>query len=226
MTVISRLLLDHPALDTAGGAGLHASIENLYLRIGDNMDSRFFTEDALADSSSVTFEHNFKTDFDSIRFDLYLRDTGTGELTRVTEASTPSLSDFDVAATAGFLTTKVDVTNNSGSAQDVALVLVHNYMDAKKVHASFVEIAANGSLKSGLTYLVDTASALTLTLPAAADGKAVIVVKDSVGDAVTNPITISPSGGAAIDGTVGSYLIDWEYGAASFMSDGSNWWLV
>lgn len=226
MTVISRLLLDHPALGAAGGASLHTAVENLYLRLGDAVDSRFFTEDALADSSSVTFEHNFKTDFSTLRFDLYLRDTGTGELTRVSETSTPSIAEFDVSATVGFLTTKVDVTNNTGSAQDIALVLVHNFIEAKKVHATFLDISANTALLSGITYLCDTASALTLTLPAAADGKAVIVVKDVVGDAVTNPITVSPSGGAAIDGTVGNYVIDWEYGAASFMSDGANWWLV
>ncbi len=131
MTIISRMKLDHPALATAGGSALHTQIETIYTSIGDHVDSRFFTKDALADSASEDFDHNFKTAFADLTIDLYLRDTGTGELTAITDSTSPALSAFTIAATPSFLTTKVRVTNNSGSSRDIAVVVSHSNPFAK-----------------------------------------------------------------------------------------------
>lgn len=124
-TTVSRLQLAHPDLDHDGGSTLHTKVRNAWTKIGDNMNSRFFTEDALADSSFVDFEHNFKTAFNEIRVNLYDRDTGTGELTRIESGGTPDLDDFTIEATPGSLTTSVRITNNTGSAQDIAAVVNH-----------------------------------------------------------------------------------------------------
>jgi len=124
MTIVSRLELDHPALGTAGGVALHASIEALYTKIGDNMNARYFTIENLADSASQSFDHNFNvSSFDDLRYDLYLWDTGTGELTLV---SGDDLLDWTIEATPGSEKTHIRVTNNTGSTQDIALVVLQD----------------------------------------------------------------------------------------------------
>jgi len=122
-TEISRAKLAHPDFDHQGGSALHTKVATLLTRLGDFIDSRFFYQNALANSSSVDFDHNFKTALYDLVAVLYLRDTGTGELTRITPTSTPAISSFTIAATPSFTTTKIRVTNNSGSARDIALVL-------------------------------------------------------------------------------------------------------
>lgn len=134
MTVISREELDHPALGTAGGSALHALITAIYEKIGDDNPGRFFTQNALANSSSVDFEHNFKTAFDQLHWTLYLRNTGTGELTRIDAASTPAISSFAIVATPSFLTTKIRVTNSSGSSRDIALIVEHAPLMFDDIH--------------------------------------------------------------------------------------------
>jgi hypothetical protein len=126
MAVVSRLQLDHPALGTTGGAGLHASIQALYQKIGDNMADRLFFVQNLNDAATTTLEHNFKVAFGDMRVDLYLWDEGTGELTRLTSTSSPTRSAFTVAATSGFATTKIDVTNSSGAQRDLAVVILND----------------------------------------------------------------------------------------------------
>jgi hypothetical protein len=124
-TVISRLLLVHPDLNHDGGSGLHTKIRNLYTKLGDMVNSRFFTADGLANAASVDVEHNFKTAFAEMRVLLFLRDTGTGELTRINTTSSPSISQFTIAATPSFTTTRIRITNNSGASRDIAAVVVH-----------------------------------------------------------------------------------------------------
>jgi hypothetical protein len=124
MTIVSRLELDHPALGTAGGVALHASIEALYTKIGDNMNARYFTIENLLDSASQSFDHNFNvSSFDDLRYDLYLWNTGTGELTLV---SGDDLLDWTIEATPGSEKTHIRVTNNTGSTQDIALVVLQD----------------------------------------------------------------------------------------------------
>jgi len=123
MTVVSRLKLDHPALGTAGGAGLHASIEAIYKKLGDNIADRILTAVDLDDAGTAVLEHNFKTDFANLRWDLYLYDEATTALTLITKSTSPSLSQFTVAANGSDPTTHVDLVNNSGAERDLALVL-------------------------------------------------------------------------------------------------------
>jgi hypothetical protein len=226
MTIISRLLLDHPALGTTGGAGLHTSIESIYTKLGDSVDSRFFTQNALANSANVDFEHNFKTAFSTLRYDLYIRDTGTGELTLVTDASTPALSSFTIAATPSFTTTKIRVTNSSGAARDIALVVRHVDLNASKLEQVTLSVNSNVSLKFGRVHLVDTTSARTLTLPDPSLSKSIIVVKDATGSAGTNVITIARFGSEQIEGAAASYSLDYDRGSLGLVSDGTNWHVI
>jgi len=126
MTVVSRSQLDHPIAGTIGGAALHTAIELIYSKLGDNSNARYFTEDALADAASQDFDHNFKCSFDELTVILYGHNTGDGELTRLTGATSPALGDFTIEATPGSLTTGVRVTNNSGGAEDIAVIILHS----------------------------------------------------------------------------------------------------
>lgn len=138
-TDVSRLILTHPDLGHDPGTTLHTKVRTAWTKIGDNMNARFFTVDDLADSASQDFEHNFKCDFAELSYILYLRDTGTGELTRINNASSPPITDFDIDETSGDETTQITVTNNSGAERDLALVVLHDG-------------GGSGSVGSGLSF--------------------------------------------------------------------------
>ena len=87
MAVVSRLELNHPTLGTAGGASLHASVEALYQKIGDAMDSRWFSLADFDQAETVDLQHNFNTDISGLRYDYY-NFTG-GEWVLITAATTP-----------------------------------------------------------------------------------------------------------------------------------------
>ncbi len=119
MVQVSRSLLEHPALGTPGGSALHNSIEAIYTKLGDNANSRFLTQSPLNNGSNIDLEHNFNIAFSELTFLLYEYIPATKEiLGRLT-------TGFDISATPGFEKTKVRVTNNSGVAKDIALVVVH-----------------------------------------------------------------------------------------------------
>lgn len=122
-SIVGRLQAVHPDLGFDGGATLEGHVKSTLTKISDAINSRFFVSRLLLDSASVNFEHNFKCAFSELRINLFLIDGGD-ELTRITEATTPPLSDFSIVAKVGDLTTHITVTNNTGSTQDIALVVV------------------------------------------------------------------------------------------------------
>lgn len=73
--------------------------------------------------------------------------------------------------------------------------------------------------------IVDSASARTLTLPAATTAM-FLMVKDGEGLAATNNITITPDGTDLIDGANDDYLIDANYKSIGLVSDGVSKWYV
>jgi hypothetical protein len=223
MAIVSRLQLDHPALNTTGGSGLHTSIEDLYIRIGDNMNSRYFEAPALANAANIDFEHNFKTAFATLRFDLYLWDTGTDELTLVSDAA---LANYPIVATPSFTTTKIRVTNNSGSPQDLVLVVTHGVIDSKKVDFVTTNVSGNITLSEGKYHLVDTSAARTLTLPSPASTKRPIWIKDTIGSASTNPITVARAASEKIETVAASFSLNSDLGAWTFVTDGTDWFIL
>lgn len=112
MAIVSRLQLNHPTLGTAGGAGLHSSIESLYTKIGDNMADRWFAITDFDQTEVVDLLHNFETDINNLRYDLY-NFTG-GEWVRLTAATSPARSAFSVIEKVGSEATTLQITNNTG----------------------------------------------------------------------------------------------------------------
>lgn len=112
MATVSRLILNHPALGTAGGASLHTSIESLYTKIGDAIDSRWYSLLDFDQTETVDLLHNFQMDIALLRWDLW-NFTG-GEWVKITATSSPALSAFSVIAKVGFEKTTLQITNNTG----------------------------------------------------------------------------------------------------------------
>lgn len=68
---------------------------------------------------------------------------------------------------------------------------------------------------------VDVPGPSSLILPIALVGTT-FVFKDVSGDASTNPITITPSGGFSIDGNI-SYIIDSDFGSITLVRNTLEW---
>jgi len=93
-----------------------------------------------------------------------------------------------------------------------------------KLGYSTQAISSSGPISSGITYLVDTSGgALSFTLPAPA-ANIYVIVKD-IGNAETNSITVNKNSSETIDGAA-SYVISSNYGSATFVSDGTNWFII
>jgi hypothetical protein len=117
MTIVSRLQLDHPALDDPGGNALHTQVEDLYIKIGDNLSARYFEVIGLANSGTTTLTHNFKMPFDELAFKIYALAGAGGELTVTDE------DQYDIVANGGNPTTQIDVTNNTGGVSTFAVLM-------------------------------------------------------------------------------------------------------
>ncbi len=74
--------------------------------------------------------------------------------------------------------------------------------------------------------LCSNTGARSVVLPSATNSGQVFVVKDSVGTATANPITVTVNGGVkTIDGAL-SFLIDVSWGSATFITDGTNYFVI
>jgi hypothetical protein len=73
--------------------------------------------------------------------------------------------------------------------------------------------------------LVDTASARTVTLPAPTLNYC-IIIKDAVGSAGTNNITVARNGTEKIDGIAASRTLASNWGSWSFVSNGTDWFMI
>lgn len=77
-----------------------------------------------------------------------------------------------------------------------------------------------------VTLLCSTSSAISVVLPTAASGTyRVVQVVDASGAAASNNITVTVSGGGTINGAA-SYVINFAYGTATFMSTGAFWVVI
>ena len=84
--------------------------------------------------------------------------------------------------------------------------------------------STNFTAEVGFTYLINTGTAVTVTLPSAVTNAA-IIFKDSTGTAATNNITINRADSATIDGAT-SQTISSNYGSMKLISDGTNWFIT
>lgn len=96
-----------------------------------------------------------------------------------------------------------------GSLADVPVTLIDTDTYTPTADEYFLGVIYNGTV--------------TITLPAGTLGK-VYVVKDAVGDANTNPITVVPTA-STLDGEV-SYVLDTDWGSISLIYNGIEWNVV
>jgi hypothetical protein len=233
-TTVGRLQVDHPDLGHDAGAGLHTKIRTIYTKLADNIGARYFEVDALANSASIDFDHNFKDAFSNLRVHLFERNTGDGELTRLVSGGSPDLDDFTIVATPGNLTTQLRITNNTGSVQDLSVIIFQgafaeklaDLSDIASLKASLGNVAVSGdvTLTDKRVHLVDTTADRLLTLPAA-NANLYLTVKDISGQAQTNAITLTTPGAELIDGAA-TYVIDANYNSVSVVSDGTDYFIL
>ena len=122
MAVVSRLELNHPALGTAGGSSLHASIEALYEKIGDAVSSRWFSIADFDQAQTVDLDHNFLTDKENLQIDL-MNFVG-GKWVKLTAETSPAISDFTIIEKVGDEKAVLQITNDTGGDNLVFAVSV------------------------------------------------------------------------------------------------------
>jgi hypothetical protein len=73
--------------------------------------------------------------------------------------------------------------------------------------------------------LVDTSSARTINLPTpTSSGR--ITIKDAVGSANTNNITIARNGSESIEGVAANYVIQGDWVSITLVSNGTDWYII
>ena len=73
--------------------------------------------------------------------------------------------------------------------------------------------------------LVDTSAARTIELPAPSNGTR-LIVKDAVGLAASNNITLARDGSEKIEGVAADKVLQTDWGAWTFVSDGTDWYMI
>lgn len=87
-------------------------------------------------------------------------------------------------------------------------------------------ISGNTTAVSGSTYLADTSGgAFNLTLPAPV-ANAFVIVKDKTGSFFTNNLTVVRAAAEKIEGIAASYVAATDWGSLTFISDGTDWFIV
>lgn len=148
-TPVSRLDLAHPDLGHIGGSTLHTKVRDLYEKIGDNMDSRYEEFTAVADSAVTTVAHNFNIPFADLNVILW---SGVGSAkTRIAD---PVGAGWTIAATAGFVKTKIDVTAPSSGGPHDFSVEIHSGLKSMSVQAADA-VAITGGSVSGVDLYSD-----------------------------------------------------------------------
>lgn len=120
-TDVGRIPLAHPDYQHVGGTSLHTKVATIYTLLSNHVDSRYF-EFSLTNGNFLDFTHNFQTPFLDVGWTLYLRNSGTGELTIIDENSTPAISTFTIAGGSD-VTDQIRVTNDTAGSQTLALVI-------------------------------------------------------------------------------------------------------
>ena len=160
MAIISRRQYDHPALATAGGSALHASISNLYTVLGDDSMSRYKAFTAVANSSVGVIAHEFGLDFANLKVQIF-----TGTYPALTLVSDPIGTGWTVAATSGLASRSIDITAPASGGPHTYAVLVSHESNATAFIPGLVSIGAQ-SFAGPKTFLSPILSSLgTAALP-------------------------------------------------------------
>jgi len=227
MAVVSRLVLNHPALGAVGGAGLHSQVEALYQKIGDAIASRWFQLTDFDQTETVDLEHNFDMDIENLRYDIYVY-TG-GQWVLVTATSTPARSDFSVIEKVGDEDNTLQITNNTGGNDLLAAVVLMNdplYLSTGDVKDVSISSPLNGQVltynngtskwenaapaaSKNFTLFVGSGEAYTTlgaAIAAASPGDSILVIDD----------TAEAAGDLALN--VADVRVEWMPGAVTTLS--------
>jgi hypothetical protein len=86
-------------------------------------------------------------------------------------------------------------------------------------------VSSNVTLTASTIHLVDCSAARSLTLPTPSSGLQ-LVIKDSTGQSNTNNITVVRAGSEQIEGVAASKVLQTDWGAWTFVSNGTDWFMV
>jgi hypothetical protein len=144
--------------------------------------------------------------------------TNTSNQTYVTINSTPtgavtSTENFRVASTGNTIgpqSSSTAIHQISGGIQKTT----------RTVTASTLTI--DTTTTDNIIFTDSTSNTITLTLPAATNGRELVII-DKTGKASTNNITITPPGAVTINGVNANYVLSTNYFQTVFRSDGTNW---
>lgn len=114
---------------------------------------------------------------------------------------------------------KADITDFAHTHPISEVTNLQNTLDTKKTENNF-EISANNTLVAGGRYFVNTANALTLTLPATPSVGDEVWIIDQASQAETNNITVN-NNGSLINGVDDTLVIDVNGAVATLLYTGS-----
>ena len=169
------------------------------------------------------------------RSELYYRDSN-GSNVKITNNGSINVASsggfggdyVSASAFATFTNSTNTYTFNNGSSSRSNLD-VRGIKSIGQMKWNVTALAGNLTLSDTDDYfiiMVDTTAARTITLPDPTLGKRVFVIKDATGTAPSFPITTARFGSENIEGVAASYLLRGAKGSWTFVSDGTNWWIV
>lgn len=91
---------------------------------------------------------------------------------------------------------------------------------------ALTSISSNVTLANNSINFVDTSAARSLALPSPASTSALIVIKDTLGTAQTNNITITQNASEKIEGVAASYVIQANWASITFATNGTDWFIL
>lgn len=102
---------------------------------------------------------------------------------------------------------------------------IQTQLNAVRAGKSVVSVTGNVTLTDQAIHLVSTAAARSLTLPTPS-ASSFIVIKDSTGNCATNNITVVRAGSEKIETVAASFTLDTDLGAWTFVSNGTDWFVI
>lgn len=149
--------------------------------------------------------------------------TITGGATSITSANL-TVSRALVSDGSGKVAVATTTSTEIGYVNGVTSA-IQTQLDAKLCATSVAAVSSDVTLTNKRIHFVDTSSARSLTLPSPSSSS-FIVVKDKTGSAATNNITIVRAAAEKIETVAASYVLNSNLGSWTFVSDGTDWFII
>lgn len=115
-------------------------------------------------------------------------------------------------------------TNSSGAAIQLTAGSFSNV--SVLACTNTVNVTGSVALTDKALHFVDTASGpISLTLPSPANTR-YITIKDTTGNALTNPMTLVRFGTEKIENVAANFAMNYSYGSWSITSNGTDWFIT